>query len=95
MRIFLPFHRVMSARSPRGSLSGGSDIAGDFEDSLRDLARNDKYEISNLTLVAKECTENAQAISRALENHIRMVRRCSSYMCIRHLSFTSTCGLTT
>nr|POE53457.1 uncharacterized protein c4g9.04c [Quercus suber] len=61
----------MSARSPRGSLSGGSDIAGDFEDSLRDLARNDKYEISNLTLVAKECTENAQAISRALENHIR------------------------
>lgn len=75
LRVFSPFREVMSARSPRGSLSGASDIAGDFEDSLRDLARNDKYEISNLTLVAKECTENAQAISRALENHIRTVRQ--------------------
>ncbi|EMC96329.1 hypothetical protein BAUCODRAFT_33665 [Baudoinia panamericana UAMH 10762] len=61
----------MSALSPRGSISGTSDVAVDFEDSLRDLSRNDRYEIGNLTSIAREYTEYAQAISRVLENHIK------------------------
>lgn len=61
----------MSARSPRGSLSGSSDIATDFEESLKDLQQNNRIEIMNLTTIARESTEHAQAISRVLENHIR------------------------
>ncbi|KAI5367717.1 putative VHS domain, CID domain, protein PCF11 [Septoria linicola] len=63
----------MSSRSPRGSISGGSsaEVAADFEESLKDLQSNNRYEISNLTVIAKENTEHAQAISRALENHIK------------------------
>lgn len=66
----------MSARSPRGSLSGVSsaEVADDFGESLKDLQINNRYEISNLTVIAKENTEHAQAISKALENHIKMVR---------------------
>jgi len=70
----------MTARSPRGSLSAGSDVASDFEDSLKDLQQNNRYEISNLTLIAKESTEHAQSISRALENHIKTVRRSSHHV---------------
>lgn len=65
----------MAARSPRGSLSGASDIASDFEDALKDLQRPDKFAIENITNVARESTEHAQAISRVLENHIKTVRR--------------------
>ncbi|GIZ36989.1 hypothetical protein CKM354_000045300 [Cercospora kikuchii] len=63
----------MSSRSPRGSFSGGSsaEVAADFEESLKDLQSNNRYEISNLTVIAKENTEHAQAISKALENHIK------------------------
>jgi pre-mRNA cleavage complex 2 protein Pcf11 len=67
----------MSSHSPRGSLSGAStsaEVAADFEESLRDLQNNNRYEISNLTIIAKENTEHAQAISRALESHIKTVR---------------------
>ncbi|KJX96236.1 mRNA cleavage factor complex component Pcf11 like protein [Zymoseptoria brevis] len=65
---------MMSSHSPRGSLSGAStsaEVAADFEESLKDLQVNNRYEISNLTIIAKENTEHAQAISRALENHIK------------------------
>ena len=67
----------MSARSPRGSLSGASsaEVADDFGESLKDLQMNNRYEISNLTIIAKENTEHAQAISSALENHIKTVRQ--------------------
>ena len=66
----------MSARSPRGSLSGASsaEVADDFGDSLKDLQANNRYEIQNLTLIAKENTEHAHAISNTLENHIKTVR---------------------
>ncbi|KAK4580161.1 mRNA 3' end processing factor [Recurvomyces mirabilis] len=60
----------MSARSPRSSLSGSSDVALDFAESLKDLQQNNKWEISNLTTIARESTEHAQAISKALEDHI-------------------------
>ncbi|KAM0714032.1 hypothetical protein Q7P37_010996 [Cladosporium fusiforme] len=63
----------MSSLSPRASISGtASDaVAEDFADSLRDLTQNNRYEISNLTIIAKESTEHAQAISKALESHIK------------------------
>jgi len=66
----------MSSWSPRGSLSGASsaDVAEDFGESLKDLRGNDRYEISNLTTIAKENTEHAQAIAKVLEQHIKKVR---------------------
>ena len=66
---------VMSSLSPRGSVSGASATAviEDFADSLKDLTQNNKYEISNLTIIAKESTEHAQAISKTLEAHIKKV----------------------
>lgn len=72
----------MSALSPRGSLSGNSDVALDFEDFLKDLSRPDRNEISNLTTIARECTEHAQAISRVLENHIKTVSQLDHVTCI-------------
>lgn len=50
------------------------EVALDFQDSLQDLQNNNRYEISNLTIIAKENTEQAQAISQVLEKHIRTVR---------------------
>lgn len=66
----------MSATSPQSPLSAPSDddaVAQDFADSLKDLQMNNRYEISNLTIIAKENTEHAQAISKALEQHIQTV----------------------
>lgn len=51
-----------------------AEVAADFKDALQDLKLNSRPEISNLTIIAKENTEHAQAISRELENHIRTVR---------------------
>ncbi|KAF3053719.1 hypothetical protein E8E11_011693 [Didymella keratinophila] len=51
-----------------------AEIAADFRDALQDLRMNSRPEISNLTLIAKENTEYAQAISTELENHIRTTR---------------------
>ncbi|KAK8200643.1 mRNA 3' end processing factor [Zalaria obscura] len=47
------------------------EVALDFQDALQDLQINNRFEISNLTIIAKENTEHAQAISRALEKHIK------------------------
>ncbi|KAI9699285.1 MAG: hypothetical protein M1836_002895 [Candelina mexicana] len=53
------------------SLGAPSDeVAEDYKNSLEDLQLNSRYEISNLTVIAKENTEHAMAISRVLENHI-------------------------
>ncbi|OCL08750.1 hypothetical protein AOQ84DRAFT_376453 [Glonium stellatum] len=51
-----------------------AEVAADFKDALQDLKINSRPEISNLTIIAKENTEHAQAISRELENHIRSTR---------------------
>jgi hypothetical protein len=50
-----------------------AEVAADFKDALQDLKVNSRPEISNLTIIAKENTEHAEAISRELENHIRTV----------------------
>ncbi|KAF1810305.1 hypothetical protein P152DRAFT_107544 [Eremomyces bilateralis CBS 781.70] len=54
--------------------SHSAEVAADFRDALQDLKINSRPEISNLTVIAKENTEHAQAISRELENHIRLTR---------------------
>ena len=45
------------------------EVAKDYKDSLEDLSSS-KPEITNLTVIARENTEHALAISRVLENHI-------------------------
>lgn len=49
------------------------EVAEDFRLALQDLNMNSRYEISNLTVIAKENTEHALAISEALKNHIKQV----------------------
>ncbi|KAI9886073.1 MAG: hypothetical protein M1823_002146 [Watsoniomyces obsoletus] len=47
------------------------EVAEDYKNSLEDLASNLKYEINNLTVIAKENVDHALAISRVLEHHIK------------------------
>lgn len=47
------------------------EVAEDYKSSLEDLVVNDRNQIGVLTVIAKENTEHAMAISRVLENHIR------------------------
>lgn len=49
------------------------EVALAFREALEDLQRNDQYEIDNLTVIAKESTEHAQAICQELETHIKKV----------------------
>ncbi|CAA9963573.1 mRNA cleavage factor complex component Pcf11 [Pyrenophora teres f. maculata] len=51
-----------------------AEVAADFRDALQDLKMNSRPEISNLTLIAKENTEYAEAISNELDKHIRTTR---------------------
>ena len=50
-----------------------SEVAEDYVQALQSLTMNSRYEISNLTVIAKENTEHALAISEALRNHIKQV----------------------
>ena len=50
-----------------------AEVAADFRDALQDFRMNSRPEISNLTIIAKENTEYAEAISTELENHVRTV----------------------
>ncbi len=49
------------------------EVAEDYKNSLEDLTLNSRYEIGNLTVIAKENVDHALAISRVVENHIRNV----------------------
>lgn len=62
-----------SPGSPKQHTLQSAEVAADFKESLQDLHGNDRYQISNLTLIAKESTEHAMAIARVLETHIRTV----------------------
>ncbi|KAJ5038869.1 uncharacterized protein L3040_006548 [Drepanopeziza brunnea f. sp. 'multigermtubi'] len=56
------------------SYGGQSDeIAESFADALKDLGINSRYEISNLTVIAKENTDHSLTISEALKTHIKQV----------------------
>ena len=49
------------------------ELAEDYKSSLEDLSFNSRYEISNLTVIARENIHAAQAIARTLEQHIHNV----------------------
>ena len=49
------------------------EVAEDYALALQALTLNSRYEISNLTVIAKENTEHALAISEAVKNHIKQV----------------------
>lgn len=48
-------------------------IVEDFREALEGLQMNSRYEIQNLTQIARESTEDALAISQALQDHIKQV----------------------
>lgn len=49
------------------------EVAEDYGRALEELTLNSRYEISNLTVIARENTEHALAISQALKDHIKKV----------------------
>ena len=49
------------------------EVAEDYLQALKALELNSRYEISNLTVIAKENTEHALAISEAVKTHIKQV----------------------
>jgi pre-mRNA cleavage complex 2 protein Pcf11 len=58
------------------------EVAEDYRRALEDLGVNSRYEISNLTVIAKENTEHALAISEALKNHIKQVGQYSTFILV-------------
>ena len=65
------------------------EVAADFKDALLDLKLNSRPEISNLTIIAKENTEHAEAISRELENHIQTVSTANEAKQVTSISKTA------
>lgn len=55
------------------------ELAEDYKSSLEDLTFNSRWEITNLTVIAKENIHAAQAISRVVEDHIQKVSPSFSY----------------
>lgn len=55
--------------------NSSDEVAEDYLQALRGLEMNSRYEISNLTVIAKENTEHAFAISEAVKTHIKQVGR--------------------
>jgi pre-mRNA cleavage complex 2 protein Pcf11 len=80
------------------------EVAEDFKLALEDLTMNSRYEISNLTVIAKENTEHALAISEALKEHIKRVGKkfhtanqrtaSCSYLAIRSIVSRHLCSFT-
>ena len=56
------------------------EVAEDYTQALRALELNSRYEISNLTVIAKENTEHALAISEAVKTHIKQVGQIHLYL---------------
>ncbi|KAK1639495.1 hypothetical protein BDP81DRAFT_458950 [Colletotrichum phormii] len=50
--------------------SSATEVAEDYRQALEDLTTNVRFEISNLTMIAREQTEHAQVISEVLQDHI-------------------------
>ena len=55
------------------SYNDSEDFVADFREALDDLQMNNRYDIQNLTMIARENTEHALAISQALQDHIKRV----------------------
>ena len=54
--------------------SESAEVAEDYRLALEDLSSNMRFEISNLTVIARENTEHALAIAEVLQQHILKVR---------------------
>lgn len=70
------YHLPLIEVFPTDNMSYGlqsDEVAEDYRKALEDLTMNSRYEISNLTVIAKENTEHALAISEALKSHIKRV----------------------
>ncbi|KND92467.1 Uncharacterized protein C4G9.04c [Tolypocladium ophioglossoides CBS 100239] len=50
--------------------SDADEVAEDYRHALEDLSSNMRFEISNLTVIARENTEHALAIAEVLQQHI-------------------------
>ncbi|KAL0940728.1 mRNA cleavage factor complex component pcf11 [Colletotrichum truncatum] len=50
--------------------ASAAEVAEDYRQALEDLTTNVRFEISNLTMIAREQTEHAQVISEVLQDHI-------------------------
>ncbi|ODA83776.1 hypothetical protein RJ55_02292 [Drechmeria coniospora] len=50
--------------------SDAEEVAEDYRQALEDLSSNMRFEISNLTVIARENTEHALAIAEVLQQHI-------------------------
>ncbi|TWU75674.1 hypothetical protein ED733_007329 [Metarhizium rileyi] len=51
-------------------MSEADEVAEDYRHALEDLSSNMRFEISNLTVIARENTEHALAIADVLQQHI-------------------------
>ena len=54
-------------------MSDAAEIAEDYRHALEDLTSNMRFEISNLTMIARENTEHALTIAEVLQKHILKV----------------------
>lgn len=70
------------------------EVAEDYRHALEDLSSNARFEISNLTVIARENTEHALLIAQTLEQHILKVGCCSSIRCSENLGPVSSIELT-
>lgn len=66
--------------------SEADEVAEDYRHALEDLSSNMRFEISNLTVIARENTEHALAIAEVLQQHIMKVcdtsNKCQIHICI-------------
>lgn len=55
-------------------MSDANEVAEDYRLALEDLSSNMRFEISNLTVIARENTEHALTIADVLQQHILKVK---------------------
>lgn len=66
----------------------------DFREALEGLQMNSRFEIQNLTQIARESTEDALGISQALQDHIKRVGQffdTTPQYCLHSALFTICC----
>lgn len=56
-----------------------AEVAEDYRHALEDLSTSTRFEISNLTVIARENTEHALAIADALQQHILKVGKSQGF----------------
>jgi hypothetical protein len=64
-----------------------AEVAEDYRLALEDLSANTRFEISNLTVIARENTDHALVISEVLEKHILKVRLTQDVLLSDHRTY--------